>query len=59
MKLNSFNIVRRDDGAILVYVRSDQKDGRRLPDAVFAFRRGDPQYEFWEQKLRDKHSAKG
>ena len=59
MELNSFNVVRRDDGAILVYVRSERKKGRQLPDAVFAFRRGDPQYEFWEQKLREKHSAGG
>jgi hypothetical protein len=27
-------------------------DGRALPDAVFAFRAGDPQYAFWEAESR-------
>jgi hypothetical protein len=25
--------------------------GRQLPDAVFTFRPGDPQYEYWQQQL--------
>jgi hypothetical protein len=36
-----------------VRVRSQQHIGQRIPDAVFAFRHGDPQFSFWEQRLRD------
>jgi hypothetical protein len=40
-------IEHRADGAIVVRVRS-AGDGRdRLPDAVFSFRCGDPQYAYW------------
>ena len=55
MELDSLNVERVGDGALLVRVRSDLKNGRRLPDAVFSFRRGDPQYEFWEQKFREQN----
>ena len=40
-------IQKRDDGAIVVRVRSAGEDRERLPDAVFAFRCGDPQYAYW------------
>lgn len=54
MELNSWDIERRNDGAVLVRVHSADKSGNRLPDAVFTFRRGDPQYEYWERQLRER-----
>lgn len=52
----SWEVERREDGAVVVRVRSAQPGGKPLPDAVFAFRDGDPQYFFWEQKLQDRRS---
>lgn len=46
---------RRSDGAVLVRVPS-RRDAA-LPDAVFTFRHGDPQYGFWEQQLVRKENA--
>ncbi len=40
----------RADGAILVRIPS-RPGPDRLPDAVFTFRPGDPQYRRWEQRL--------
>ncbi|NLX99384.1 MAG: hypothetical protein GXY83_24875 [Rhodopirellula sp.] len=57
MELDLCDIERRSDGALLVRVRSSQKNGRRLPDAVFTFRRGDPQYEYWERLSRERSTA--
>jgi hypothetical protein len=48
------DIERRVDGAVVVRVHSRATGGRALPDAVFAFRAGDPQYTFWEQQLRQR-----
>jgi hypothetical protein len=47
VELEQCAVERRGDGAILVRVRSTERDGARLPDAVFAFRSGDPQYDYW------------
>lgn len=44
----SWDIERRKDGALLVRMHSVDRQGRPLPDAVFTFRKGDPQYEYWE-----------
>ncbi len=44
----------RGDGAVLVRVPSSGTYGRRLPDAVFAFRIGDPQYDFWQRQLTQR-----
>jgi hypothetical protein len=44
-------IQRRGDGALLVRVPSAPRNGSRLPDAVFSFRLGDPQYSFWAEML--------
>jgi hypothetical protein len=49
-----WDVERRQDGAVLVRVRSRQVNGRALPDAVFAFRLGDPQFSFWEEQLRKR-----
>ncbi len=49
---HSWDVERRPDGAVLVRVRSRSVNGRALPDAVFAFRAGDPQFSFWEEQWR-------
>ena len=51
MDSESLDIQRRSDGALLVRVSSLDSAGQQLPDAVFTFRRGDPQYDYWEGKL--------
>jgi hypothetical protein len=55
--LQAWDVERRHDGAVLVRVHSRVVDGRALPDAVFAFRAGDPQFVFWEQQLRHREVA--
>ncbi len=52
--LESWEVERRHDGAVLVRVHSRVVEGRALPDAVFAFRAGDPQYTYWEAQLRHR-----
>jgi hypothetical protein len=52
---HAFSLERRQDGAVLVRVRSN--NDRRLPDTVFAFRSGDPQYHYWDQQLRNREHA--
>jgi len=52
---NSWDIERRKDGAMIVRVHSTSRDGRSLPDAVFTFRTGDPQFCYWEQQWRQKN----
>jgi len=47
-------IQKRDDGAIVVRVRSAGDDRERLPDAVFSFRCGDPQYAYWLARLQSR-----
>lgn len=49
---DSWAVERRSDGAVLVRVPSDGTAGVPLPDAVFAFRAGDPQFTFWDEQLR-------
>ena len=55
--LQAWDVERRHDGAVLVRVHSRVIDGRALPDAVFAFRAGDPQFVFWEQQLQHRQVA--
>jgi hypothetical protein len=55
---NCWEIQRRRDGALLVRVPSAARDNRPLPDAVFTFRVGDPQYSYWEQQWRQREKAK-
>ena len=50
--LESWDVERRHDGAVLVRVHSRVVNGRAMPDAVFAFRAGDPQFNYWEEQLR-------
>jgi hypothetical protein len=41
------SIEKRSDESLVVRVRSEGREGERLPDAVFSFRCGDPQYSYW------------
>jgi hypothetical protein len=54
MEPQSWDVDRRKDGAVLVRVHSTDRNGRPLPDAVFAFCLGDPQYSYWEEKYREQ-----
>ena len=47
------SIERRADGTIVVRVRSEGPAQSRLPDAVFSFPRGDPQYAYWPGRPHD------
>ena len=44
---DAYDVERHGDGTILVRVHSNDRSGRVLPDAVFTFRLGDPQYGYW------------
>ena len=46
-----WELTRRVDGAVIVRVLSARNNGRTLPDAVFAFRIGDPQFAYWDAQL--------
>jgi hypothetical protein len=59
MEPESWDVDRRQDGAVLVRVHSTDRKGRQLPDAVFTFRLGDPQYNYWEEKYRDRTAQRG
>ena len=56
MPLDSWDVQRRHDGAVLVRVHSRDRQGRELPDAVFTFRLGDPQYDYWERELLSRET---
>jgi hypothetical protein len=45
------SIEKRSDGVIVVRVRSEGPEESRLPDAVFSFRNGDPQYAYWLSRI--------
>lgn len=59
MPLDSWDVQRRNDGAVLVRVHSCDRQGHELPDAVFAFRSGDPQFDYWEQQLCQRVQSPG
>ena len=50
-------IEQRRDGAIVVRVKSAGPERSRLPDAVFSFRCGDPQYAYWLRRLGERPAA--
>jgi hypothetical protein len=53
----TWQLERRHDGSVIVRVPSARRHGqKKLPDAVFSFRRGDPQYRFWDERLRAQES---
>ncbi len=45
------SVEKRSDGAVVVRVKSEGSAENRLPDAVFSFRCGDPQYAYWLSRL--------
>jgi hypothetical protein len=57
MNLDSYSVERRNDGAVIVRVASRDRGRDTLPDAVFTFRDGDPQYQYWEQVLCERQAA--
>lgn len=54
---DSCDVHRRNDGAVLVRVHSRDRQGRQLPDAVFTFRLGDPQYDYWAKQADEPMPA--
>jgi hypothetical protein len=54
---NMWKIERRSDGAVVVRVPSPDGGDRPIPDAVFAFRQGDPQYIYWDERLRNQENG--
>jgi len=47
---------RRGEDVILVRVPSTGSYDGNLPDAVFTFRPGDPQYRFWQGELTKREA---
>ncbi|MCC7085454.1 MAG: hypothetical protein IT427_10645 [Pirellulales bacterium] len=45
-----FSIERRPNGVLLVRIPSRRDCANPLPDAVFTFRIGDPQYDYWKRQ---------
>jgi hypothetical protein len=58
METDVWQIERRGDGAVLVRVPSQEEQGQPLPDAVFAFRAGDPQFRYWDERLRQREGGR-
>lgn len=56
---NPWQIERRGDGTLIVRIRSRDRGQGTLPDAVFTFRAGDPQYEIWDQRMRETERRAG
>jgi hypothetical protein len=53
------SVERRRDGVLVVRVRSAGPEHARLPDAVFSFRCGDPQYAYWLRRVSDACGERG
>lgn len=49
----------RADRTVVVRVRSEltADESAKLPDAVFSFRNGDPQYAYWLGRFNDRCRA--
>jgi hypothetical protein len=43
-------IERRPNGVLIVRIPSKRDCSNPLPDAVFTFRVGDPQYDYWKRQ---------
>jgi hypothetical protein len=57
MNLDSYSVERRSDGAVIVRVASRDRGRDTLPQAVFTFRIGDPQFSYWQQVLTDREAS--
>jgi hypothetical protein len=53
---DSWTVQRRPDGAVLVRVPPSRQTAPPLPDAVFTFRAGDPQFDFWAGQVAEQES---
>jgi len=51
-----WKIEHRADGAVIVRVPSCDRLGRPLPEAVFAFEPGSPQYLYWREQFERRIS---
>lgn len=54
---DAWTLERRSDGAVVVRIPSRRDVRAPLPDAVFTFREGDPQWDFWHAQMA-RHEAK-
>lgn len=59
MQLENCTLERRSDGAVIVRVHSQRTAAPPLPDAVFSFRAGEPQYDYWEREFRLRTASGG
>jgi hypothetical protein len=57
MSVDNWKVERRNDGVLVVRIPSENRNGQTLPDAVFSFRAGDPQYKLWEERWREQDAA--
>ena len=55
MFLNTYIIELRANNIFLVKIPSKPYRGQLLPDTVFTFRPGDPQYELWKKRYHEQH----
>lgn len=51
---DAFLLERRSDGAVVVRIPSRRDVAAPLPDAVFTFREGDPQWDFWHRQMAER-----
>jgi len=58
-QLERWIVERRSDGVLLVRVPSRPAGSNTLPDAVFTFRPGDPQFTYWDQQAGGSHARAG
>ena len=56
-EVDSCAFQRCRDGSVLVRVHSYDRNDRPLPDAVFTFRPGEPQYNYWSQRADEQLDA--
>ncbi len=54
---DAWTLERRSDGAVVVRIPSRRDVAAPLPDAVFTFREGDPQWDFWHAQMA-RHEGK-
>ena len=55
---DAWTLERRSDGAVLVRVPPRRQQVPPLPDAVFTFREGDPQFDFWHGQMIEQESQR-
>lgn len=54
-----WKIEHRADGSVIVRVPSCDRQGVPLPEAVFAFQPGNPQYQYWRDRADHRHPGVG